>query len=357
MTDPYALHDRALEILRPYGPSLANGLFNHAPMVVEALAAMGRGGDALAWIEAERAGFQPRPSAQDPIDPAHWRETLGARERFEDWAVFFRAEIAERSWRAALDLWAQRLAPGYGAAAVHGVLRTAHAARALAAEATAPRLDELADALAAWAASYAELPVEAGAECGDLDPEPALGAVTPIAAELRPTGGSITGGLARLARARDFAAETARADLSGDADAIADALVLAFARLFLDAARDAYGAVVFTHAVTGAAAARNLLPLTGEATGRALLSGAWRTGCALKAVFLPADGEAAADLAVPAPDALAEAAVRHGDDHAIKLAEACLSSHARRPEPDLLRAGALALRLLPARETATAAAS
>jgi len=43
MRDPsYEPLDEALDRLSGYGPELANGNFNHAPMVAEALCALGR---------------------------------------------------------------------------------------------------------------------------------------------------------------------------------------------------------------------------------------------------------------------------------------------------------------------------
>ena len=43
--------DGALERLSFYGPGLANGNFNHAPMVAEALCAMGRPEAVMPWVE------------------------------------------------------------------------------------------------------------------------------------------------------------------------------------------------------------------------------------------------------------------------------------------------------------------
>ena len=50
----YATHDEALKALSGKSPELRNGAPNHAPMVVEAMAALGRGEAAPAWIEGYR---------------------------------------------------------------------------------------------------------------------------------------------------------------------------------------------------------------------------------------------------------------------------------------------------------------
>lgn len=348
MTDPYARHDAALDALRPYGPNLANGYINHAPMVVEVLAAMGLGHAALGWLKSQEAQFLPRGEARVPIEAGAWREALGRRERYEDWTEFFAREIETQGWPVMLDRWVARLAKGYASAAVHGLLRTAHAARALARQDSPARRDELARGLAVWAAMYTPLPVSpAGLGFGDLAPDAALAALAPVPARYRVSGGSITRGLDNLAHAKDFTEAVARADLSGDPFRVADVLVSTFADLFLDAARTEYGAVVFTHAVTGAAAARTLVALTGPKAQRSVLAGAWQSGCALKTVFYPdPDLPERQPRAVPTPAGLAAAALTHGDDHAIKLTEACLSAHARTGKRALLRAAALGQALL-----------
>ena len=50
----YALHDQLLKSLSGTAPELRNGAPNHAPMVVEALAALGRDDDAVEWLEGNR---------------------------------------------------------------------------------------------------------------------------------------------------------------------------------------------------------------------------------------------------------------------------------------------------------------
>ena len=61
-------------------------------------------------------------------------------------------------WRPdVLDRWVGRLAAGMSAAATHGVIRTAHAARALGRRETPECLAELTRGLACWAAAYEEL--------------------------------------------------------------------------------------------------------------------------------------------------------------------------------------------------------
>src|SRR5262249_35051280 len=154
----YASLDDALELLAPYGIALTNGNSNHAPMVAEALCAMGRPDAVMPWLARYRARMLPRPEPGDHIPAEDWRAALGDRSRFADWSAFFGQELQDAPWYEVLDRWANRLAPGFCAAATHGVIRVGHAARSLAAGETPQRLRELADAFASWAATYQQLP-------------------------------------------------------------------------------------------------------------------------------------------------------------------------------------------------------
>ena len=61
-------------------------------------------------------------------------------------------------WRDVLQRWWPRLLPGAVASATHCLIRTWHAVRALREAVTAPRVDELAQALGYWAARWHPLP-------------------------------------------------------------------------------------------------------------------------------------------------------------------------------------------------------
>src|SRR6266404_4017632 len=125
--------DEALDRLSGYGPALANGNFNHAPMVAEALCALGRPEAVMPWIAHYQPRMTPRPAAGETIRAGEWRDALGRRDCFVAWSRFFAGVLREASWRELLDLWAGRLAPGVSAAATHGAIRVGHATRGLAA--------------------------------------------------------------------------------------------------------------------------------------------------------------------------------------------------------------------------------
>jgi hypothetical protein len=135
---------------------------NHYPMAAEALEALGHE-DAIedSWLRgaAGYAGELPRVA---PIEGEIESEedALGSYERFGDWLDHFRAALARAPWRSVVAGWAPRLAPGIAGATFHGVIRSAHAVRALRQRESEARKNELAVGLAYWAARYTELPVD-----------------------------------------------------------------------------------------------------------------------------------------------------------------------------------------------------
>jgi hypothetical protein len=329
----YAPLDDALEILSPYGIGLANGNFNHAPMVVEALCAQGRSDAVFPWIEAYRPRLTPRPtSADELIDWSCYRDHLGRRDSFAAWSGLFTAELAGEPWRGVLDRWAVRLAPGYSGAATHGAIRVGHAVRALAEAETRVRLRELADALASWAASYAELPTATGTAGRRYAPAEALAKVPVVPPERRPPG-NITVALGKLTEFPEFAPVIDLVELGDDLDGAVAAVADLFARVYLANAVDTRTFIVFVHSVTAVHALGNVLPHVSPATGRLLARHAWQAGCALYAAFggaPPADTVAAGD---DNAEALVNQAVANGDEHVIKFTEACLARHKIAPSP------------------------
>jgi Questin oxidase-like len=327
--DPYAPLDEALARLFAYGPDLANGLTSHAPMAVEALCALGRPGAVMPWIERYRPGLLPRPAPRERIDPEGWRAALARPERFADWGAFFAEALREAPWPEVLDRWVDRLAPGLCASAAHGVIRVGHAARGLARGPSAPRLAELADALASWASTYQELPTreapgEAG-RAGRRGPRAAIARVPVVPPERRRFTGTIVSSLEGLAEFPEFAPVIGWVDPSGDPARRVAELAEVFTRVYLANAHDVLTTIVFVHGVTAVAAVESLLPSLRPETARRALRFAWQTGCGLYAAFgrhpeppqeVEADGED--------DDALIERAVAHGDEHVIKFTEACL---------------------------------
>jgi hypothetical protein len=329
----YAPLDDALELLSPYGPDLANGNFNHAPMVVEALCALGRPEAVLPWIEACRARLIPRPTAAASVDWSQWRDHLGRRDRFAEWSRLFAAELAEAPWRSVLDRWAMRLAPGYSAAATHGAIRVGHAVRGLADAETRVRLRELADALASWAASYSELPGAASGNLRDLNPREAIREVYVVPPALRRPG-NITSALSRLGEFSEFAPAIDLLGPVSDCEPLVAELSEVFARVFLANALDTRTFIVFVHGLTAVHALGNMLPQVDVPAARVLPRYAWQAGCGLLACF--GSGTVIAEAIEAGDDdgeALVDQAVANGDEHVIKFTEACIARHKFAPSP------------------------
>jgi hypothetical protein len=325
----YAPLDDALDLLAEFGPDLRNGMTNHAPMAVEALCALGRPDAVPAWLARYRTELLPWPAGGTAITDATWPAALGRLDRAGDWRAFFARAVGAAPWREVLATWTARLAPGFCAAATHGVIRVGHAARSLAATETAPRRRELGDALASWAYAYQTLP---GAPFAGrpLPPRQALAQVAIVPPAARRFSGTITSSLAALADFPSFAPVIGQLDVDDDPSRLLPALAEAFARAYLANAHDLLTAVVFIHGVTSVVALGHVLPVLTPAQRRQALRFAWQSGCALYAAFAtapPLDGPVAAPREPAA--AIVDLAIAHGDEHAIKFAEACIGLQAQ----------------------------
>jgi Questin oxidase-like len=352
--------DEGLTRLASTGPEFRGGLSNHGPMAAEALVRLGRSGAVDHWLDGYLPRLEPAPPPSDRISDDTWPEALGKYNRVADWSAYLRDQLAEDPWRDVLARWWPRLLPGVAAAATHGIIRTSHAARSLAAmektaepaptgaEATAsgPRLDELANGLAYWAASYFEIPGAAPAS-GNLDLRAAINGL-PVVPDPVP-GDMITTRLkAGLAREPGFGQALAALAAPDGPDASRAALrdlAREFAGRFL-----AYGSkqpITWLHAVTAPVAAYSVLPLLPDELARPTYNALWQVGAAIYTVHagrVPPEPLPAA--APPAPEDLTDRAVATADEHAIKLTEACLRLHAETPDPILLQAAARASALL-----------
>ena len=108
------------------------------------------------------------------------------------------------------------------------------------------------------------------------------------------------------------------------------ALAREFARVFL-----VYGRgrpIALLHSVTAPVAARSVLPLLPAEVARPTYDALWQVGAALYAVYT--GGTTPEPLPVgppPSADELTDRAVATGDEHAIKLTEACLRLDAETP--------------------------
>ena len=124
--------DEGLGRLATTGPEYRGGLSNHGPMAAEALVRLGRADAVGHWLDGYLPKLDEAPRASDRVSDENWRDALGRRNRVADWEAYLREQLGGEPWRDVLARWWPRLLPGVAAAATHGIIRTAHAARSLA---------------------------------------------------------------------------------------------------------------------------------------------------------------------------------------------------------------------------------
>ncbi|MBM3675394.1 MAG: DUF4243 domain-containing protein [Actinobacteria bacterium] len=332
MTDHDVLDD-ALDVLAPYGPEWHNGLSSHGPMAAEALLRMGRTEAVMPWVQRYVAHLAPAPPVAAPLADDERLAALGHHSAYPAWLARFRSELAASPPDDVLARWAPVLAPGLFGAACHGVLRAAHATRALTDHLSPQRVDELARGLAYWSARYQTLPgrptLSGGVQLAD-----ALHRVGAL--ELPSRGGwLITEVLAPLPEVTGFAGAVEALEPTS-----LSAVTATFARAYL--AVDASGVIPLVHAVTGPTCLRSLLSHLPADAQPVALGAAWQAAAALYLGW----GERGLATVDPSDargldaDELADRAVASGDEHAIKLTEACLREHAIVPDPVYLLAAA-----------------
>jgi hypothetical protein len=328
----YGTHDRALKALQGTGPELRNGAPNHAPMVVEALAALGRDDAVPRWIEGWLEEDCPRlmtsPQTETVLDD-NWRAALGDFTRLGEWQNLFRQELARSSWRNVLDCWLPRLIPGSMAAGTHGIIRCGHACRALNNEVTPLRLEEMAAALAYCAARYRTI---GGAPqlSGPLGLETAVRELPLLESDIDRRGPPPRI-VRRLNERPDFTRAINRLAPQADISSALSELAEIGARIYLhDAARHP---LVLLHAVTGPAAVHLLLTNASPGLRSTAFAYMWQAVAAWVAAFsrgLPNEQVRATGAAW---GEIIDLSVQSRDDHAIKFTEACHRLNELRPSP------------------------
>lgn len=342
----YSQMDRALRFLRDYGPDLSNGFTNHAPMVTEALSAMGRADAVMPWLQKNwplRGLMMPREAPSHPI--ADWKAALGNNAPF-DWSAFLFDDLKASGWQDFVARWTARLAPGACSDAAHGIIRAGHAVRSMEEEETPERLRELADAFGLWASSYVTLPA---AEYSGT-PMPARGAIAAVPfspGRAREERGGFTTGLRSLNDFPGFAPVIGMLDADRDPSEILSEMTETFTRVYLANAHDAYTVIAFIHSVTALVALRALAKYLDAGTARAGLRYGWQTAGALYCVYGTAKPDwSAAKAPEETPHRLIAIAVETADDHAIKFTDACLREYALNPNPVYLAAARHAIGIL-----------
>jgi hypothetical protein len=328
--------DEALIRLAGTGPEFGAGLSNHGPMACEALTRLGRGDAIGSWLDRYRPQLEEAPERGRPLGPDEWRGALGSSRRYPDWLALFEGLLAGSPWAEVVATWGPRLLPGVMAAATHGPIRTAHAARALSVADTGPRRHELAAGLAYWASTYQPLP-GTPVPSGLLAVNQALEQIPVLPADARAEG-PIYKQVAKVDEVAGFAqaVDALAAPISVD-DALSE-LTQAMAGWYL--ANREHDPIAFVHGVTAPAALRLLLPYLPASDHPAAFAYLWQACAALRSACAVEGPHQLTPDGVADPEVLADQAVEIGGAHAIKLTEACLREHAHNPRPVYLHAAA-----------------
>lgn len=328
-----AAMEEALTLLNGCGPEFGPGLSNHGPMAAEALFALGRPEAVEDWVLHYRKRLLERPVNVQRIEPGEWRTALGRVERVSDWEDFFAEEFESAPWPEVLETWVRRLAPGMMSGATHGLIRTAHAVRSLAAEETTERRGELVTGLAYWAARYQLLPGQPG-DTSPRMPSAAIEQIPIMPVQMRSRRpSSIFGAVAELDEFPPFAGAIDMAAPGEDVGAFISDLTTTMVHRYLENAGPA--SIPYVHTVTAPSALRMLLPYLSAETARLAARYAWQACAAIHSRgHYPHPVEMPAKL--PAAEDLVDRAVFSGDEHAIKFTEACLREYALNPDPAFL---------------------
>ncbi|MFC8516350.1 questin oxidase family protein [Streptomyces sp. NPDC057257] len=313
-TDTSGQLEEALERVHATGPERLGRLTNHAPMVVEALAAHGQAGAVHRWLDLYHDKLEDFPDRLEPVTDANWPTALGDPRRAADWIDHFTRTLAERPWRDVLAEWWPRLLPGMYGGSTHPVIRTGHAVRALESGENAPRRTELAHALGYWAARHhpvsgiTTLP-GAPTAAASLDAVPAI-------AE-GPTG--FPARLAAVRRLPLWAGEVSDPDTARER---LTELVRAATHRY---ATHGHGEeTMLVHAATAPNAVLRTLGSLPRDLWAPSLQAAWTASAAVTAMYAPAEPVTYTPPARLTAEEVVERALAHGDEHVIKLTDTAL---------------------------------
>src|SRR5215475_8575916 len=329
--------DEALERLRGTGSQVAGSAApNHGPMAAEALVALGRDDVVVAWADRYRRQLDAMPPPSSPVAARDWAQALGAIDRFGDWVAFFRAQLAEAPWRVVFEEWITRLLPATPSAGAHGLIRTAHALRALADAETTLRVEELGVALAYWAAYYRTLP-GIPRLAGTLDLGDALMQMPLfLSGQARPGMPREVYLRVMQAHGREFSEAV---DAAAEPESVEDALsslTEVGARLYL--ANASRQPLVMLHTVTVPAALRLLLPHLPAGLHKTALAYVWQNVAAVAAVYADEKPSENEDWRTHEESEIIERSVETDDPHALKFTEACIREYRLNHQPVYLAA-------------------
>lgn len=335
-------YDEALELFHRHAPEWGGGFANHGPMVAEALETLGHPVliPDFVWRYGPRL---PLCEAGHALAPEERAAALGRIECVSDWIATFEAELAHGgldAWPTLLRVKLPQLLPGVFAGALHGILRTAHAVRALERDANALRISELAHGLGYWSARFQALPGRPGSAAQHGRGPAASLRKTPIVPTEKRRAGFFFDQVSVLDTEFAHAVDAIDLDTFSFHEFLSD-LTREAARLYLE---NLSSRIAYIHLVTAPSALRLLEPYLDASSKRVALGAILQAAMALHAVSQNSViGETVQDdvsrLAANA-DELRYVAASTGEEHVIKFCEAALRENAIQPDPSYLLAAA-----------------
>jgi hypothetical protein len=230
------------------------------------------------------------------------------------------------------------------AGATHGIIRTAHAVRALEAGQSPERLHEFGEGLAYWAARYQELPGRPTGSAG-LGVAEALQRVRRIDDSQR--GRFLIFDAVRVLDEERFGDAINLVDPGDTPVDFLNDMTRVFVRQFIANAGTA--AIGFVHTVTAPAALRILAPHLSKETTETAMRYTWQACAAIYATYGrsdPRDPVAGDETQRFDREDLIDRAVATRDEHAIKFTEACLREYALSDDAAFVIAATEAVRRL-----------
>lgn len=323
------LHE-LLDIAARVGPEYGEGLASHLPMALHALHVLGADEARLRqFLARSLTRFDPPPPDPVPRPLADWLASRGALAAHGALKAHFLADLATHGRDAVLRQSLPALVTGVGAAAFHGLIRSAHAVEA-------GHQGELASALAYWACAWKPLPRGDGGAAGRLDIDRWIEILKAAPTQPQPPGRLISQRIVQVVGTPSHAALAGR--LQGS-----DRVLPRLAALSVASYRDS-GNFTVLHLVTASRAMRVLSPWFDE-PHEALAS--FGNACAaawLASGLDPARAAGSAKTAQPLEwDRIIERAIASDDDHVIKLVHACVSENAHCPSPTYREAASRAV--------------
>ncbi|MDR3617699.1 MAG: questin oxidase family protein [Candidatus Obscuribacterales bacterium] len=339
--------DDALILLSDTGPEYGSGLSNHGPMLAEALITLNQADLVMPWLERYKLSLRPLPPNHNSINERNYHSALGDISRFRDWQTFFQAELKEKPWKLVLNTWVDRLAPGFIAAAMHGIIRTGHAARSLTQNESDNAITELASGLAYWAARYQALSeTESRPPVVFSSVYDALQNIELLPEAQRERRELIVEEVADIQNMARFPETINILDQNEEPGTMLSHLTEGFAFMFACNAEPSGSVIALVHALTGPYALRHMLPYLAVPVAKRALKYAWQASAALYVRYGLGLQVATNNGAICTETDLIERAVATDDEHAVKFVEACITEHRLNPDPVYLSAAALCCRLL-----------